>query len=394
MAKRTIQLTATDAMVGHNPHTEKTKSTALDLPDDGFDLDSELGEEDFSQTITAEDVDPETLKEGKNEIALPLGRNGADVVFKLVRIPADELAKRVTIHPDNARVKEYFTELDRLEAKKMISEEGINVYPALGTFNKQNNLIELVDGFRRSQGCEAGGYDFQVYVSYDSINPKRASSLSRNANLHVGNGLLEKRHALKREIDSKHRHHELASQRAGNVDNTKKLSQSAIIKQLGIPRADYYAAIQSFEVSEKVWKLFPSPATLGRPSINTVIDYFRICDESQLTESKKGKLLNEEQRATVITTVSQFVAQSNFAVNEIAPKDANTATIKFFSKTCSQLLKESNPKVSDNVNTLPDNLGKVTTKENGALTIELQTLSSESMSALMAQLQAMIEDAN
>ncbi|EHD1698841.1 hypothetical protein M2G93_18975 [Vibrio vulnificus] len=362
MARKTNPNSDASAFV--TPQKRLLKPTALVLDDsEPFDFDKAIDAEPENEAMTSE------LLSGKKEIHLPLGRNKEPIPFELWVLQPDEIESQTIPHPENARKMEFFSKLDRQIAKEMIASEGINLYPAVGQLNHETNLVELMDGLRRSVGCLEGGFPFQVYVTKHEIVPQRAHALSVNANKHVTNGLLDRRYLFKKDGAQ--------IQLRRSNDGFPPLSDNKLIEALNVSKPIYSAAMKSFDVPDTVFQLFPSPSTLGRPTLNKLYKY--------VLQSN----LSDKQLSSVYEKVRNFVAETNFTLDS---NDANSRAMKVFETEVKKLLAATTPRSKDEKYELADNLGYVQRSGNGGVSIQLTSLSKTGIDAVLAQLKAMLED--
>ncbi|WP_281189037.1 hypothetical protein AAIA71_28580 (plasmid) [Vibrio harveyi] len=363
MAQKTNKNQDVKALVGKPNHLQKPNALKLD-DSQPFDFSAAL---DDDETVLDEQSQAELLS-GKDEIYLPLGRNNENILFERWVIPPNEIKTKTRPHKENARKLQFFSALDRKIAKEMIDSEGINLYPALGQLAR-DNIVDLIDGLRRSIGCEEGHYPFQVYVTKEEIVPQRAHALSVNANKHVSNGLLEKRYSIQKDAQQ--------VQMRRQAESLPPLSDNKLIATLGLSKPIYSTAMKTFDVPDDVFILFPSPSTLGRNTLNKIHQY--------VIRSQLG----DKELKTVYDKVKAFVSSTDFNLDS---NDANARAMKVFEAEAKKLVIKNQNIPEPQTYELKDGIGKVERKSNGSIAITLNALSESSIEETIAQLKAMLQD--
>lgn len=370
MAKKTHTQEDASAFVQtkQQANEKEVKPNQIELDGNDFSLDDFLSE-DISEEQKEEAE--RAILSGDETIELPLGRNNALIKFVLHIFEAHEIGTKTKPHDENIRNSKFFTELDRRVAKQMIAESGCNLYPALGVLNQETGITELYDGFRRSVGCEEFGVPLKAYVTTEPIAPQKAHKLSRNANDHVSNGLLDLREAYRDQYD-----HIVLQRKA---ENKPELSQNDVIKEMELPKATFIVAKQSFDVPDSIYMLFPSPTTLGRESLKAI------------RKEIVGRNLSDSQIETVIEKMGSYVKDhlGSMTINTVAE---NNKALKAFKEVVQQV-KPATVEPIGNRFELPSKMGKVSLNAKGEVSISLKSLTQESLEALQSQLKAMLEDA-
>ena len=314
---------------------------------------------------------------GAPSIQLPLGVDFKPITFTLQEIPFEDIERMTTIHKSNVRKLEYFSEFDKLKAVEMLKLEdphsGKEVYantnPALGCRPLVGNddRIQVFDGLRRRFGCLGGQCTFKIYVTDEPLTDFHARLASSKNNDHLANGFFERREEVLEKIRA------INTER--QIDDLEPLSDRALEKELKVSKKLLGIYKRSVTLPDELLCAFPSPTSLGSPSILLLIAY---------CEKEGAPLRDESKLEEVITKVKAFVESMDVSLA------ADKANAKAMDIIKTYVAEKANKPKSNTKRTFSH--GSIAVGADGSVKVSLKILDAKGIQALMKELNDLIAE--
>lgn len=188
----------------------------------------------------------QAAKDKVNTIELAVA--GEDnVIFELVKVPAQDIEKKTQVFAQNAREQTFLNEHALSDVLATLKEQG-QQYPAVGR-RIEDGTIEVLDGSRRRMSCILAQKDFLIYVG-ENIDSSHAKFLSDVANAHKPLSLYEKGREMQAKLDSK-----------------EVFDQKGLAELFQCSEALVSGALKAASLPLELLQVYPSVTELGRPTI-------------------------------------------------------------------------------------------------------------------------------
>ncbi len=317
------------------------------------------------------------IESGASTIWLPLGREFRMIAFDLYEIEPHEVSTKTRLHEANIRLNKYFSAFDIAKCKEMLklsdpNSEKKDIYanttPALATVSN-DGVLEIFDGLRRRYGA-MDTCVLKVYATKEPLTHFHAQLASDKNNDHLTNGFLDRRKVI---LD---RAHAINAQR--ELNNEAPLSDVAMAEALNINRALLQAYNNSEIIPDELLVAFPSPTSLGRPTIVKLTSLFA-----------NGGVLhnNSELLESCIEGIKEMVAELDTSVSSDAANKAAMGTIA--TKINEYNIKLNGPKQPAKKTSFEH--GSITLNAKGELSVSMATLTQDSLTALVEELNKLLE---
>lgn len=312
------------------------------------------------------------ISSGAPSIQLPLGVDFQLITFTLHEFSYEDIESKTTIHACNARQLEFFSEFDKLKAVEMLkltdeqdNEIHVNTTPALACRypDREDSRAHVFDGLRRRFGCLGAKCSYKVYITDEPMTDFHAKLASSKNNDTLGNGFLDRRADVLQQID------DINKQRAN--DEQEPLSERQLSELLNINRNLIKSYRDSVVVPNSLFSAFPSPTSLGRPTVNRIVKLF----------NDGGALVSKESQDEAIEALNVYVSSMD---TSISSDKANSEALKVLNLHCLKIKPKSPlspPKAFSH--------GSIVVSDNGNVRIDMDEVSEESIEALISQLRAL-----
>ncbi|CCO44178.1 hypothetical protein VIBNISOn1_1050004 [Vibrio nigripulchritudo SOn1] len=318
------------------------------------------------------------IESGASQIFLPLGREFRMIPFELYEISPDEIETRTRLHKANIRLSKYFSKFDIQKCKEMLklsdpNSEQKDIYanttPALGTV-ADDGVLDIFDGMRRRYGA-MGTCPLKVYATKEPLTHFHAQLASDKNNDHLVNGFLDRRKIILDRMNA------INSKR--EVNGEESLSDVAMARELNINRSLLQSYYKSQLIPDELLIAFPSPTSLGRPTINKLTSLFE----------ENGVLYdNDELLAKCVSSVEEMVAKLDTSMSSDA---ANKAAMNTVSTIISEyLLAINGPKPSSAKTDFEH--GSITVNPSGSLSVSMDMLTAEAVASLISELNKLLDE--
>jgi len=269
---------------------------------------SELNAKLFGKANKRRATSPQEAQSAVKEKAqfIELAVAGQEMVsFELVRIPAEQVAKRTNVFAENSREQSFLNPHALSDILSTLEERG-QQYPAVGR-KAADGSIEVLDGSRRRMSCILAKKDFLVYVA-ENINSEHAKFLSDVANAHKPLSLYERGREMQAKLDSK-----------------EAEDQKALAQMFQCSEALVSGALKAAALPLELLQAYPNVSDLGRPTIVKLHkQFFTLCDSERqalLTKchSDEGFVWQQSQSQGVARITKEVTEQIEAWIESLHP---------------------------------------------------------------------------
>ncbi|MCG9575375.1 hypothetical protein L1D14_03905 [Vibrio tubiashii] len=336
---------------------------------------SGLGVEDFRKLMNDEQraLFESQIESGAASIQLPLGQGFELITFRLHEIAPEDIETKTRIHKSNIRLLKYFSDFDKAKCVDMLklrdpnsdAEVYVNTTPTLACVG-ENGVFDIFDGLRRRYGAIGASCTLKVYVTEDRLTDFHAQLASDKNNDHLTNGFLDRREQiLSREKN-------VAQLR--KLEDLPALSDRKMAIELGINSATLSLYKNSTSLPDELLCAFPSPTSLGKPTIRTLMNYV----------SSEGAILSNP--AFIREAVKRIRALSESFDADVPSDSANKKAMSILAKYAEEVA----PKPKKNTSVHDYGFGSIARHESGETTINLTELTEDSLEELVQSLKALM----